>query len=340
MTYGVVISKDSFVFTRFGVATIGMLPQGSEVLGVAGIGKCTKFQKVFLRTVRSSSTDAKRLITQATDSVLLPDTLIFSEKVQNAGQLVSSNEIEFFCPRQIPNFTPGLDNTFATLQSEEAYGVGLLSKLIYDDPKCKVFLIRNANEGYLSFVDHVVANLVQECKPKIEVEIKKGRLGYAWVVLRGNSANQLAKLLCVSPENACMKLGPKALKNFVAGMLDAHINNPLYGGNPVLTFSKDESAQKRFLHNIFLLYNSRIVETSCITSYAPKLLETTATLSKIIPVRNSAWDDVEASKKSNLFSKTRGIITTQTISAQVTFEEQGFSPIVDGLFAYPCVLQN
>jgi hypothetical protein len=343
MAYGVKVSKDNFVFTKFGVATVGTLPKNIEILGVSGIGRCTEFQRIELRTEESASKrDATRLVTQTTDSVLLPDMLMFSEKIQDAYQFISNNEVEFYNPRQIPEFSPSLSSEVVDMRSEEAYGIGLLGKSVYQDKNHLVFLLRKADEKeYLAFVEQVTNLLIRKSKLKIEAKVKKGKLGYAWVVLKGRAMQQISKLFFnVSPENACMTLGSKRLKSFVAGILDAHISYPLYGGNPVLTFSMDESIHKRFLHNVLLMFNSSIVETSCITSHAPKLLETAAILAEKFPIKNPAWVEVEDYRKPDLFSKTRGLIDTQTQSAQMIFEKQGFSPIVDGLYSYPSLLQK
>jgi hypothetical protein len=343
MVYGVLLSKENFVFTRFGITTIGMLPLNSEILGVSGIGKFTKFQKVEMHNNKLALLrDARRLITQTTDSVLLPETLLFSEKIQNADQLISNNEIEFFKSQPVQNFTPGLDKSIINIPPEDGYAAGLLSKPIYQDKKCIVFLLRNAGKrDYLSIIEKIVKNFIRKTKTIVLTEIRPGKLGYAWVVIKGNEINQISNLLSnISPENACMKLEMKKLQNFVAGMLDAHIANPSYGGRPVLTFSTDESTQKRFLQNMLLLFNSQILETSCITSHSPKLLETKILLTKNIPVRNPVWEDLEYSDKSILFSKIRSVIKTQTVSTEMIFEEQGFSPIVDGLYACPCILQK
>jgi len=284
--------------------------------------------------------NANRLITQTTDSILLPSTLFFSERIQNGIEMGADKQVEFYLPQNTSKFLPGSISTAVDLQPDQAYVVGLLSKPIYGNTVTSVFLLRDATEkSYRAYINQAVNSFIRNNKLKVEIEIKKGKLGYAWVILRGNAINQTIRILSsISPENACLNLRPKTLESYIAGLLDARINKPLYGGNYVLTFSMEESGLKRFLHNVLLLYNSQIFETSCITSHAPKFLESSTMLSKSLPIKNPAWD-FKSDKKISIFSRVRGITDIKTHSVAIMFEEQGFSPIVDGLYTYPSVLK-
>jgi hypothetical protein len=343
MTYGVPISKESFVFTRFGVTTVGALREDAEILGVPGVGKCTKYKRIELRDQRiRSSRPAIRLITQATDSVLVLEASVFSERVRRADELLSTGQIEFYNPPQAPEFRPGLSKMTMDLNPEAAYAIGILNTIVHNDPKCMAFLFRYmADSGFSRSVSQSVDALMREIEIEIKVEIKKGKLNYSWIILKGNALDKIRQVLSsVTPQDACMRLGPRQLETYVAGMLDSHLSQPVYGGDPVLTFSKQESIKKRFLHNMLLLFDSRVVETSCITAHAPKLLEATVILGKAIEVRNPAWKGFELQRETNLFSRTRGSIDTKTPSTNMIFDEQGFSPIVDGLYTYPQILSD
>jgi len=177
---------------------------------------------------------------------------------------------------------------------------------------------------------------------KIEVKLSEGKLGHFWIILKGDAIKKIQRILSdVTPEKVCLILSSKEMKNFVAGMLDAYVNEPLYGGDPVLTFSIRNSIQKRFLQNALVLYDSRIVETSCITSHAPRFLESIPFIRKEIPVRNSTWINLtEVPGAPKLFSRVRGWCETQTSSKNLIFEEKGFSPIVDGLYTYPSIISD
>jgi hypothetical protein len=343
MSYGIVISEDSFVFTRTGVVTVRTLQADTEVLGVSGVHNFAELQKVELRPDESVlQKHATRLVTQVTDSILLPDTLFCSETIQNSSQILSKSEVEFFHAPEAPKFAPGSGCGNLTLEPEEAYAVGLMTKPLHLESECAVFLLRNAGtKDFQKSIYQSITEVLSNRKLKVDVRIRNGQLDYAWIVLMGSEVNEVRTLLSsVSPADACLKLRHEALVNYVAGMLDARIGAPLYGGNPVVLFSKDESIQKRFLNSVLLLFESRVAETSCITSHSPKVLETADVLSNTLPVRNPEWENVDNSKTLNLFSKVRGIIDVQTRCVRMVFDEQGFSPIVDCLYTYPCVLKE
>ena len=338
MVYGVVISQDSFVFTRDGVIAVKALQDTAEVLGVSGVSNCTTFQKVELSSQMSPiSSKAKRIITQATDSIVLQDTLIFSETIKNANEILSGKEIEFFNPKKLP-FSSG-NHRKISLKSEEAYAIGLLSNPVYNERELTVFLLRNAEtKRFQSLISEALTTLIENRGIKIDFKVKNGQLGHSWITIKGRQVEQVAKLLSsVSPLDACFTLEVEPLKYYIAGMLDARISNPLYGGNPLVTFLNHETMQKRFLNNALLLFDSNVVETSCITSYSPKILGTSNMLSNIIPVINPAWEKIESLKSLNLFSKIRGVESVKTESKSMVFNEQGFSPIVDCLYTCPCV---
>jgi len=337
MNYGVVVSRDSFVFTRFGVVSVDQLPTNSEILGVEGIGKHTRYNNVTLSFEEKTATGI-RLITQATDSVLLPHTLIFSERPFKAENICSTNEVEFYNPAKPPDFKLGFDNEILDLQPGNTYSIGLLSNIISSSPKCLTFLVRNATDPeYMKYVKQSVTNLVDIVNIKVKVRVKEGKLGHLWIIFEGDTLEEMKRIVDgFSPEKVCMKLSSKPLREFVAGMLDAYINEPLYGGDPVLMFSIKDSVQKRFLQNVLILYDSRFYETSCITSYAPKFLESEVMVGKKIPTKNPTWNDVsEDAEGPRLFSRIRSWLEIQTSSANLIYEEEGFSPIVDGLYTYP-----
>ena len=78
MSYGVVTSQDSFVFTKYGVVTIKELGKTSELMGISGVSNTTKLQEVGVSATKlPTGLNATRLITQATDSILLPSAKIF-----------------------------------------------------------------------------------------------------------------------------------------------------------------------------------------------------------------------------------------------------------------------
>ena len=341
MNYGVVVSRDSFVFTRYGVVSVSQLPIDSEILGVQGIGKHTKYEKVTLYNGQKSS--GIRLITQATDSILVPNTFVFSERVLKAKSLCSINEIEFYNPSEPPRFEAGLKGKIFDLQLDAAYGIGLMTNIVSNGPKCMAFLVRDATDPkYIKYVKQSITSLMDIISEKIKVKINEGKLGHLWIILKGDAVGEIQRIMCdISPEGVCMRLSSKQLKNFIAGMLDVYINEPLYGGDPVLIFSIENSVQKRFLQNVLILYDSRLVETSCITSHAPKFLESTAIIGKKIPTRNPVWNDLSGvSEGPRLFSRIRGWLEIQTSSTNLILEEEGFSPIVDGLYTYPQIISD
>jgi hypothetical protein len=341
MSYGVVVSKDSFVFTRFGAVPISRLPVGSEVLGVQGIGKCTEYVKIALNGKRKST--GIRLITQTTDSILLPHALVFSEGILEAQELCSMNGIEFYRPSKPHDFKSGLKGAVLDTQPDVAYIIGLTSNIVSNSPRCVASLIRSATDPkYIKSVERDITRLTEAMGKKITVAIKQGKLGYLWVILKGDAVERLRETLCcVSPETACIQLNAESLRNFVAGMLDAYVSKPLYGGNPVLAFSKEKSAEKRFLHSILTCYGCSITETSCITSHAPKFLESAADIGEKIPTRNPIWNEVaDVPEQPALFSRVRAWFDVLTVSANMTFQEGGFSPISDGLYTYPRLLSD
>ncbi len=340
MSYGVVVSRDSFVFTKCGVVSVNQLPVDSEILGVEGIGKRTQYIKVALHSEDKSAIGI-RLITQATDSVLVPGTLVFSERVCETKNLCSINEVEFYNPSKPPNFKPGLKGEILDLQPDTAYAIGLLSNIVNSSPKCLAFLVRNATDPeYIGYIKQSVTSLEDIANVKVRAKINEGKLGHLWIIFKGDAVEEIRRIVRkISPEKVCMNLSSKSLREFVAGMLDAHINEPLYGGNPVLTFSIEDSVQKRFLQNVLILHYSRLFETSCITSHAPKLLESEVTVGKKIPTKNPTWKDIsEVSEGPRLFSRIRSWLEIQTSSARLIFEEEGFSPIIDGLYTYPRII--
>ena len=342
MNYGVVVSKDSFVFTRHGVVTVSQLPIDSEILGVEGIGKRTQYEKVALQSEKKSMSGI-RLITQATDSILLPDTSVFSERVFKAKNLCSLNAVEFYNPSKSPKFKPGLKGKVFDLQPDAAYGIGLMSNIVSNSPNCMAFLIRNAiDPKYIKCVKQSITSLMDLVSQKIKVRINEGKLGHLWIILKGHAVGEIRKIILgISPEKVCMRLRSKPLREFIAGMLDAYINEPLYGGDPVLIFSIENSVQKRFLQNVLILYDSLLFETSCITSHAPKFLESTPIIGKKIPTRNPTWNDLsEVSEGPELFSRIRSWIEIQTSSTNLILEKEGFSPIVDGLYTYPHIISD
>jgi len=293
------------------------------------------------------STDGMRLITQTTDSILVPHTSVFSERVLKAESLCSINQIEFYNPTESPGWEPGLEGRIIDLGIDAcmhaAYAIGLMNNMINNSPKCMAFLIRNATDPkYKEYVKQSVTSLVDTISDKIEVKLNEGKLGHFWIILKGAAIKKIQRILSgVTPEKVCLNLSSKEIKNFVAGMLDAYVNEPLYGGDPVLAFSIRNSVQKRFLQNALILYDSRIVETSCITSHAPKFLESIPLIRKKIPVRNSTWNDLtEVPEAPKLFSRIRGWFEIQTSSKNLIFEEKGFSPIVDGLYTYPSIISD
>lgn len=344
MNYGVVVSSDSFVFTRQGVSSVKKLTIDSEVLGVHGIGKHIEFKKVNLyheeKTVRGI-----RLISQATDSVLLPDTTIFSERIQKAEDFCSAAEIEFYYPPKSPKFKPCSKKKAIDLYPDTAYGIGLITNIVDKRDRCMAFLIRNVDDPeYEKQIKQTINNLATRISGKdlLKTRFVKGKMGHFWIIFKGNVAEKIQTIMHdFSTEEICMRLNSKQLENFVAGVLDSYINKPLYGGDPVLTFSIENSVAKRFLHNVLILYDSQIVETSCITSHAPKLLESTGTIEKEIPIRNPTWNDLlDVPEKPRLFSRIRGWLEVPTSSTKLLFEEEGFSPVVDGLYTYPSVITN
>lgn len=342
MNYGIVVSRDSFVFTRCGVMTVSRLPVDSEILGVEGIGKHTKYERVAVSS-EDKSTNGTRLITQTTDSIVVPNTCVFSERVLEAADLLSINEVEFFNPSMSPDLRPGLRDEILDLEPDVAYAVGLMSNIISSRPKCLAFLVRNATDHeYIEYIKQSVTALVDMVNKEISVKIREGKLGHVWIVFKGNATEEIQRIVSqISPENVCLNLDCGSLKEFIAGMLDAHINEPLYGGDPVLIFSVENSVQKRFLQSALMLYSSKVTETSCITTHAPKFLESTAIVEKEIPAKNPTWNDLtEASEGPRLFSRVRGWLKVQTSSANLIFEEEGFSPIVDGLYTYPGILSD
>ncbi len=336
MSYGVVVSKDSFVFTRCGVISLNQLPRDAKVLGVEGIGKHTKYRKVGLRNEEKSC--GTRLITQTTDSVLVPETVVFSERPFKTKDLCSVSAIEFYNPPKSPEFVPGVKGEIMDWQSDAVYGSGLATDIVSSNNKCIVSLVRNATDPkYVKFVEHCITSLADSINRKIVVKIKKGKLGHLWIILKGNALAELHRIICAARlERVCMQLNSKQLKNFISGMLDAYINQPLYRGDPVLMFSKDNSVQKRFLQNVLILYNSRIVETSCITSHAPKFVESIAAVEKEVPTKNPIWRDLsEVPEGPEIFSRLRGRIEVHTTSTNLVFDKEAFSPIIDGLYTYP-----
>lgn len=336
MSYGVVVSKDSFTFTRYGIISLNGIPMDAEILGVEGIGKHTKYMRVTLCNERKSY--GIRLITQATDSVLVPETNLFSERPLKTSELCSSAAIEFYNPSTSPGFRPRSTGEMMDLQVDAMYGSGLSTSVVGRNKKHIVSLVRNAGDPkYIKFVRHCITSLVDSISRKTKVTIKEGKLGVLWIVLKGNALSELHRIICDAwLERVCMQLSAEQLKNFVAGMLDAYVNKPLYGGDPVLMFSKDNSVQKRFLQSVLILFNSRIVETSCLTSHAPKFLESRAMVGKEIPTKNPIWRDLQVvSEGPELFSRIRGRIDVQTTSTNLIFNEEGFSPIVDGLYTFP-----
>jgi hypothetical protein len=343
MSYGIIVSEDSFVFTRTGVMTVKKLQPNTEVLGVSGVCNSPELQKVELRPEKSAlEKHAKRLVTQATDSILLPNTLFCSETVQDSSQILSKSELEFFHSPEVSKCALGSGCGNVILEPEEAYVVGLMTRLLHFESECAVFLLRNAGtKDFQKLVHQSITALLSSRKLSVDVEIRKGQLGYAWILIEGSQVNEVRTLLSsVSQADACLKLKHEALVNYIAGMLDARIGTPLYGENPVVSFLKDESIQKRFLNSALLLFGSRVAETSCITFHSPKVIETTDILSKTIPVRNPEWENVDNSKVLSLFSKVRGIVDVQTHCVPMVFDKQGFSPIVDCLYAYPRVLKE
>lgn len=247
MSYGIVISEESFVFTRTGVLAARTLQANTEVLGVSGVCNSAELQKVeLLRKESTVQTHAKRLITQATDSILPPDALFCSETIQNSSQMLSKSEVEFFHSPEISKNTLGSGCKNAILEPEEAYVVGLLTKPLHFESKCAVFLLRNAGtKDFEKSINQSITELLTNRKLGGGVEIKKGQLGCAWIVIKGTQVHEISMLFSsVSPADACLRLKRKALSNYVAGMLDARIGTPLYGGNPVVSFLKDESIQK------------------------------------------------------------------------------------------------
>jgi hypothetical protein len=341
MSYGVVVSKDSFVFTRFGAVPVSQLPAGAEVLGVQGIGKCTEYLKISLNGERKST--GIRLITQTTDSILLPNALVFSEGILEARDLCSKNGIEFYRPSKPHDFNPGLKGAILDMQPNVAYIMGLTCNVVCNRPRCVAFLIRSATDlKYIKSVERDIARIVDPKGKKIKVAIKQGKLGYLWIILKGDAVGEMRETLrCVSPETACIQLDAESLRSFVAGMLDAYVGKSLYGDNPVLVFSKGNSAEKRFLHAILTCYGCSITETSCITSHAPKFLESAADISEKIPTRNPIWKEVaDVREQPALFSRIRAYFDVQTVSTNMTFPEGGFSPISDGLYTYPRLLSD
>lgn len=342
MNYGVMVSRDSFVFTRYGVVSINQLPPDSSVLGVEGIGKSTQFERVAI-VGEEKATIGIRLITQATDSILMPQTRIFSERVYEAGNLSPINEIEFHNPLKTSGFNPGLNEKVVDLQPRSAYVIGLMRNIVHSSSKCLAFLIRDANDSeYISHIKQSVTNLADKVNEKIRIEINEGKLGHLWIVFKGKAVREMQRAVSeISPERACIDLSPELLREFVAGMLDAYVSEPFYGGDPVITFSIEDSVPKRFLQNALSFYNSRIFETSCITSYAPKFLESMVFVGEEIPTRNPIWSNLsESSEGPRLFSRVRGWLDIETSPANLVFEKEGFSPIVDGLYTYPSVLSD
>lgn len=341
MSYGIVVSKENFVFTRFGVVPINQLPAGSEVLGVQGIGKYTQYVKIALNGELKST--GIRLITQTTDSILLPHALVFSEGVLEARELCSMNGVEFYCPSKPHDFKSGLKDATLDTQPDVAYIIGLTNNTVSNNPRCMASLIRSATDPeYIKSVKHDILRLTDTMGKKVTVAIKQGKLGYLWIILKGDAVEQIRETLCcVSPETACMRLNTESLRNFVAGMLDAYISRPLYGGNPVLLFSREKSAERRFLQSILTCYGCGMTETSCITSHVPKFLESAANIGEKIPTRNPLWkESTDVPERPVLFSRVRAWFDVQTVSANMIFREEGFSPIADGLYTYPSLLSD
>jgi hypothetical protein len=345
MKYGVVVSKDSFVFTRHGILSVGQLSSDSQILGVQGIGKNAKYEKVTLYQ-ENNPVKGIRLVTQATDSLLLPQTFLFSEKVVEAKNVVLASEIEFYNPSEIQELDNGrVEST--DLDSESIYCLGLLNSKIIETKKCLVFLIHSATEhDYVKHLEDVISNPNILLDPKVKAKLKIGKLGHLWIIIKGEEVGKIQKVVSsFPPERVCMKMDPEQVRHYVAGMLDAYICKPFYGDEPVLRFFARESFQKRFLQNMLILYGYRIVETSCITNHSPKFLESKAIVGKKIPVENPLWDSIsefskEPARALRLFSRIRASMEITTAPARIIFQEHGFSPIIDGLYAYPQLLST
>jgi hypothetical protein len=345
MKYGISVSKDSFVFTRNGIVAVGQLPVRSEILGVQGIGKNATYEKVTFHH-DNNPVVGFRLFTQCTDSVLLPQTCLFSERVVEAKRLTSASEVEFFHSFEVLKLDHNpVEKT--DLDSESMYCLGLLSSKIIENERCSVFLVRGATEkSYVRNLEETVASFSILNENKGKVTLKTGKLGHLWIIINGKGINGIQrKIDNFSPERICMKVTPTQLKNYVAGMLDTYICKPFFGRDSVLRFFSKESFQKRFLHNALALYGYRIYETSCITNHAPRFLESKALVGTRIPLKNPLWEStLEASKEGSslpkLFSRIRGTMDAETTISNIIFQKHGFSPIIDGLYAYPQLLSD
>lgn len=345
MTYGVEISKQSFVFTRHGILSISQLSSESEILGVRGIGKEAIFAKVACYH-EDRQTSGIRLITQATDSLLLPHTCLFSERIVEAKKAASASEIEFYNPSEPLKFDHDPKESI-DFDSDVLYRLGLMNSRVVENKKFLVFLIHGATEHrYVKYLESIFrnGNILPECKAKAQLKI--GKLGHLWIIFKGEEASRIQKVISeFSPEQVCTKLNHEQLRHYVAGMLDAYVCKPFYGDTPVLRFFSRESSQKRFVHNMLISYGYRVIETSCITNHSPKFLESRAIVGKEVPIENSLW--VEALNSSDdkasaprLFSRIRSNFEITTTPTRIVFQEHGFSPIVDGLYAYPQLLSD
>ena len=343
--YGVEVSNDSFVFTRQGTLSIGQLSSESEILGIKGIGKKTELEKVTCYH-EDKQASGIRLITQATDSLLLPHTCLFSERIVEARKAILASEIEFYNPSEPLRFDH-VPRENVDFNSEFLYSLGLMNSRIIEKKECLVFLIHGAAERkYVKYLASIFANRGIMPDREAKAKLKIGKLGHLWIIFKGEEVDKIRRVISeFSPERVCIKLNHEQLKHYVAGMLDAYICKPFYGDKPVLRFFSRESSQKRFVQNILTLYGYRLVETSCITNHSPKFLESRAIVGKEIPVENPLWAEVSEGLGDKvcaprLFSRIRGNFEIVTTPARILFQEHGFSPIVDGLYAYPQLLPD
>ena len=248
--------------------------------------------------------------------------------MKNLGEITSSNEIEFFGSKRKIEFSSDASEKKACLNHKEAYIIGLLTKPIFYSPKKIVFLVRSMEDKeYETLTRQLITEVFQTQRIPVEVAIRKGQLGYAWIVIKGKGASRAMDLVAsLFPNNACLKLKMEPLKGYIAGILDAHLSKPLYRGGPVVTFLKDECSSKRFLNSILLLLDSQVVETSCITGQSPTFIETSVNLASDIPVKNPMWQNTKEAKALSLFSKIRSVSSVITQPTVITFDEQGFPP--------------
>jgi hypothetical protein len=345
MTYGVEVSNDSFVFTRQGILSINQISSESEILGIKGIGKKADLEKVTCYH-EDKQANGIRLITQATDSLLLPHTCLFSERIVEARKAILASEIEFYNPSEPLRFDHiPIENV--DFNSDFLYSLGLMNSRIIENKKCLVFLIHGATERkYVKYLASIFANRDIMSNRKTKARLKIGKLGHLWIIFKGEEVDKIQKVISeFSPERVCMKLSHEQLRHYVAGMLDAYVCKPFYGDKPILRFFSRESSQKRFVQNILILYGYRLVETSCITNHSPKFLESRAIVGKEIPVENPLWDEVlegldDKACPPRLFSRIRGNFEIATTPTRIIFREHGFSPIVDGLYTYPQLLPD